>query len=376
MGLKPEQSLAALCPPVAAIWHPTKNRGRTPADTAASSVLKAWWRCPAGHEWREPVNERVRPAWWKADDLAACGECSDRWRQVLFRCGHRVKVEVYKDRPKRQCPDCVEQMCAELAAAYMWAAQTGAPVFAITLAQARRVKGKLTAEAAAALPDALHREWIALWGPRGDNALAGVQADDCRAFQWFLCGASGQLADTIAMLATLENPAVCVGRVGVTDKPFWMAGVRHLTGAAPPFPADGSAVAATLEQRLQARSDAVRAAVAGGSIPAGTRVLTKLIERWAHAHGCGERRWRCHREVFVPVTPAGARLSGIVDLVVERPGLADLVIEVDSTNKARSVDKLRFAQRAGGVPIWVRWRRGPVRGVPGVHVIDLTDCCQ
>jgi hypothetical protein len=58
------------------------------------------------------------------------------------------------------------------------------------------------------------------------------------------------------------------------------------------------------------------------------------------------------------------------------PVWADLVIELDSTNKARSVDKLRFAQRAGGVPIWVRWRRAPVRGVPGAHVIDLTDCCQ
>lgn len=48
------------------------------------------------------------------------------------------------------------------------------------------------------------------------------------------------------------------------------------------------------------------------------------------------------------VTPECARLSGIVDLVVDRPDLAGLVIEVDSANKACSVDKPPFAQRAGG----------------------------
>ncbi|MFE5501344.1 hypothetical protein ACFQ73_02180 [Amycolatopsis japonica] len=134
-------------------------------------------------------------------------------------------------------------------------------------------------------------------------------------------------------------------------------------------------VAAKLGERLRARAELVVDAMAGDGAAAGTAALTQVIERWAHAHGRGGRAWRCHREVFVPTIREGGSLSGIVDLIIERPGLSDLVIEIDSTNKAWSGQMLSFVREAGGVPIWVRWHRGPVRRVHGVHVIDVTRCC-
>jgi hypothetical protein len=58
-------------------------------------------------------------------------------------------------------------------------------------------------------------------------------------------------------------------------------------------------------------------------------------------------------------------------VVLTRPGSRDMVVEIDSTNKDRSMEKLRFAHLAGATAVWIRWRQGAVRKVPGVHVIDL-----
>jgi hypothetical protein len=47
---------------------------------------------------------------------------------------------------------------------------------------------------------------------------------------------------------------------------------------------------------------------------------------------------------------------GYVDVVVQRgPALPDLAIEIDSTPKPWSVDKLRHAVAAGMHAIWIRW---------------------
>ncbi len=55
-------SLATLCPEVAAEWHPTRNGDLTPDDVVAGSHLDAWWRCRGGpdHEWRAVVVGRTR----------------------------------------------------------------------------------------------------------------------------------------------------------------------------------------------------------------------------------------------------------------------------------------------------------------------------
>lgn len=51
--------LASQRPDLAKQWHPTKNRGRTPADVTVGSHYKAWWRCEKGHEWQAIVKSRA-----------------------------------------------------------------------------------------------------------------------------------------------------------------------------------------------------------------------------------------------------------------------------------------------------------------------------
>jgi DNA-directed RNA polymerase subunit RPC12/RpoP len=52
-------SLAARAPEVAAEWHPTKNRPRTPETTHAGTNRKAWWKCHHGHTWESVVSTRA-----------------------------------------------------------------------------------------------------------------------------------------------------------------------------------------------------------------------------------------------------------------------------------------------------------------------------
>lgn len=370
MVLRPGK-LAALFPSVAVTWHPTKNKRRAPGDTAATSVLNAWWRCHTGHEWREPVADRVRLDQWKNGDVAACHECAGDWRNTVFRCGHQLILPSYHARPEHRCPDCAQEAWLQLRAPYM-RMDNDSTAFKVSGLQAKLLLAKLAAQASAALPPLLYREWQSKWWRRGEEALVGVEQGDCRSFSWFMQRASEQIADTSATLSTVSDESRSVAHVGVTDKEFWIAGIRYIAGMDSPAPVDGSTTAAKLGQRLRAQAQVAAKAVSQGDVTAGTAALTEAIVRWACARGRGERRWKCHREVFVPVIREGGTLSGIVDLVVERPGVPDLVIEIDSANKTWSAEKLRFVHQAGGVPIWVRWHRGPVRAIAGVHVIDLT----
>lgn len=54
-----ENDLASQMPELAAQWHPTKNRGVTPADIPLGSHHKAWWICDRGHEWQAMVKSRA-----------------------------------------------------------------------------------------------------------------------------------------------------------------------------------------------------------------------------------------------------------------------------------------------------------------------------
>jgi len=58
----PGWSLADVRPQVAAEWHPTRNRGKTPRDFTPSSGTKVWWQCSVfpGHVWRAAIYSRVR----------------------------------------------------------------------------------------------------------------------------------------------------------------------------------------------------------------------------------------------------------------------------------------------------------------------------
>lgn len=53
-----ETSLAALCPELAAQWHPQKNGDLTAWDVSPGCRKKVWWKCPNGHEWEAAVSNR------------------------------------------------------------------------------------------------------------------------------------------------------------------------------------------------------------------------------------------------------------------------------------------------------------------------------
>lgn len=66
-----ENDLASQRPDLAAQWHPTKNRDRTPADVTVGGHYKAWWICEKGHEWQAIVKSR-------AINGTGCPVCTNR----------------------------------------------------------------------------------------------------------------------------------------------------------------------------------------------------------------------------------------------------------------------------------------------------------
>ena len=59
-GASPENNLAKKFPEIAAQWHPTKNRDRTPDRIPPASNFRAWWLCDkCGHEWSAKVCDRT-----------------------------------------------------------------------------------------------------------------------------------------------------------------------------------------------------------------------------------------------------------------------------------------------------------------------------
>lgn len=80
-----------------------------------------------------------------------------------------------------------------------------------------------------------------------------------------------------------------------------------------------------------------------------TARITRVVVDWAAARG-----WATRTEARVGVGEE-TRL-GFVDVIVLRGRTApDMAIEIDSTDKPWSVDKLRHAAAAGMYPIWIRW---------------------
>ena len=80
-----------------------------------------------------------------------------------------------------------------------------------------------------------------------------------------------------------------------------------------------------------------------------TARITRAVMEWAAARG-----WAVRTEARVGVGEE-TRL-GFVDVIVKRGHhQADLAIEIDSTHKPWSVDKLRHAVAAGMEGVWIRW---------------------
>jgi hypothetical protein len=99
-----------------------------------------------------------------------------------------------------------------------------------------------------------------------------------------------------------------------------------------------------------------------------TRHITHAIAGWAV-----ERGWRVRREVGVSVIVDSAERRGFYDLVIDPGGeIGPIAIEIDSTDKAWSLEKLRHAASHGMCAIWVRWGdEGWAAAEEQVYVIQL-----
>lgn len=100
-----------------------------------------------------------------------------------------------------------------------------------------------------------------------------------------------------------------------------------------------------------------------------TLLITRAVLTWAIGRG-----WSPRTEATIQATGDDecGRL-GFVDVLVRRGGgLPDVAIEIDSTDKQWSVDKLSHVARLGMRAIWIRWGEPVWAGShDGVDVIQL-----
>lgn len=59
--LKGFNDLATTHPNIAKEWHPTKNGNLKPTDVSHGSKRKVWWLSPAGFEYEQAINKKIRP---------------------------------------------------------------------------------------------------------------------------------------------------------------------------------------------------------------------------------------------------------------------------------------------------------------------------
>ncbi|MET8266176.1 hypothetical protein ABZU92_19530 [Micromonospora arida] len=90
------------------------------------------------------------------------------------------------------------------------------------------------------------------------------------------------------------------------------------------------------------------------------RVIDSVV-RWAEAQG-----WRVYRRApsVLPLPPPMEQRHSVLDVACARPDGPPVVVEVDHTDRARTVQKLRAEADAGRIPIWVRWGVGRFTAPP------------
>lgn len=92
-----------------------------------------------------------------------------------------------------------------------------------------------------------------------------------------------------------------------------------------------------------------------------TELLIDSVAAWAMAQG-----WRVYRRAasVMPLPPPYAHRHSIVDLGCARETGHPVVVEVDHSDRRRTLDKLRMEAAAGRIPIWVRWGERPLSPPP------------
>ncbi|GIH06971.1 hypothetical protein Rhe02_50380 [Rhizocola hellebori] len=85
-----------------------------------------------------------------------------------------------------------------------------------------------------------------------------------------------------------------------------------------------------------------------------TEALIEAVLGWAVA-----QRWRVYRGARSVVPLSYADRHSTVDVGVARDLAAPIVVEVDRSDRKRTVEKLVAEAAAGRVALWVRWGAGP-----------------
>jgi hypothetical protein len=130
-----------------------------------------------------------------------------------------------------------------------------------------------------------------------------------------------------------------------------------------PDPADAERVAAALAARVAAVTFLDRTA------DDVTATLIDAVAAWAAGQG-----WRVYRRArsVVPLPPPYEHRFSTLDVACARPTGPPVVIEVDRSDRRRTVDKLLAEAAAGRVAIWLRWGTGAIADPPAP--IRLVTC--
>jgi hypothetical protein len=138
--------------------------------------------------------------------------------------------------------------------------------------------------------------------------------------------------------------ARAVGPVGRGDTLRVMDGV-----------AGGERLAASLADRLD------RLAFVDLSAAEVTARIIDTVAAWGADQG-----WRVYRRApsVLPLPPPLTGQHSVLDVACARPTGPPVVVEVDQTDRRRTVDKLLAEAAAGRVPIWVRWSAGRITAPP------------
>lgn len=355
-------------PELEAIYHPDNE---VPfREVPLTTTSKYLWRCRSGHEdhvWDETASSRrsLKPAWKaRAGGSLACPWCERLW--VKLACGHvrRCKPgEAIDD--TQPCLSCRRAVDPEYQAAQrervFW--DTNRKIVKRAVADLERELTPVTG------PDVLTQE--VRYRRRGllQKAVYARLVHDSPAEEpkWI------EAANAVCVDDVMPSIETCRGRAVVplsTYKSAWGPGLAHHLGDRPeraPVP-DG------LGEQL--RAALVQAIEANGGVPT-TKILTHGVKYWSRLlSGTKRHDWVwMYRELTVPVRADGASDWGRVDCTLSFPaatGWPDVVIEIDQTNKDRSVEKLSHVRDAGGIPVWVRWGTGPVAAPDWLPVVDLT----